>query len=127
MAAVSAETCVRHLRAACVELPEAKEYPGGEDGRHVACKVRGRTFGYFTNEHHGDGRLALTTKAPPGEQAVLVAAQPERFFVPPSLGHRGWVGLGLDGATPEWNEVRELLVESYCLCALRSLAAKVSG
>ncbi len=110
-----------------MELPEAREYPGGEDGRHLAFKVRGRTFGYCTDDHHGDGRLALTTKAPPGEQAVPVAAQPERFFVPPSLGHRGWVGPWLDGVAPDWDEVRELLVDSYCLCAPRSLVAKVSG
>ena len=47
--------------------------------------------------------------------------------MPPHVGHRGWVGLWLDGAAPDWDEVRELLVESYCLCAPRSLAAKVSA
>jgi len=125
--AVRADTCVRRLRAVCAELPETEERPGGEGGRHIAFTVRGRTFAYFTDDHHGDGRLTLITKAPAGEQEVLVAADPERFFVPPYLGHRGWVGLWLDGATPDWGEVREMLVESFCLCAPRSLARVVSG
>jgi hypothetical protein len=124
---VRAETCVKRLRAVCAVLPEASERPGGEGGRHVAYTVRGRTFGYFTNDHHGDGRLALACKAPVREQAALVAAEPERFFVPPYLGHRGWVGLWLDAAPVDWEEVRELLVESYCLTAPKRLAAAVGA
>ncbi len=120
-----AETCARHIRKFCAELPEAEERTGGHDTRHLAFTVRRRTFGYFTNDHHGDGRLALICKAPPGEQTALVAAEPDRFFVPPYLGHRGWVGLWLDGIEPDWAEVRELLVESYCLSAPARLAAAV--
>lgn len=120
-----ADTCVRQIRKICAELPEAEERSGGEGGRHLAFTVRKRTFGYFTNDHHGDGRLALACKAPPGEQAALVAAEPDRFFVPPYLGHRGWVGLWLDGAAPDWAEVREILVESYCLSAPARLSAAV--
>jgi len=127
MAAVRADTCVRHLRAECAEPPEVKERPAGEGGRHTAFTVRGRTFSYFTNDHHGDGGLALTTETPAGEQEVLVAAEPQRFFVPPCLGHRGWVARWLDTETPDWDEIREMLVESYCLCAPRSLAEGVSG
>jgi len=127
VAAVRADTCVRRLRAVCAELPETEERPGGEGGRHVAFTVRGRTFAYFTDDHHGDGRLALITKMPAGEQEVLVAADLGRFFRPAYLGHRGWVGLRLDGTTPDWGEVREMLVESFCLCAPRSLARVVGG
>jgi hypothetical protein len=114
------------LRAACAGLPEVEERAGGEGGRHIAFIVRKRTFAYFTDDHHGDGRLALTVKVPPGEQGPLVASEPERYFVPPYLGPRGWVGFRLDAGTVDWNEARELLVESYCLCAPKKLAAAVT-
>lgn len=110
----------------CRELPEVEERAGGEQGRHIAFIVRKRTFGYFTDDHHGDGRLALMVKAAPGEQNALVASDGERYFVPPYLGHRGWVGFWLDVGAVDWEEARELLVESYCLCAPKKLAAEVS-
>ena len=125
MARSRADSCVRRLRAVCAELPEVEERTGGEHGRHIAFIVRKRTFGYFTDDHHGDGRLALMAKVPPGEQAALVASDALRYFVPPYLGHRGWVGFWLDAGAVDWNEARELLVKSYCLCAPKKLAAAV--
>jgi hypothetical protein len=118
------ETCIRRLRAVCAELPEAEERPS-HDGRHLAFLVRGKTFGYFLDDHHGDGRVALTVKVPAGVQEALIASDPERWFVPAYLGHRGWVGLRLDLGTIDWAEARELLVESYCLQAPKKLAAMV--
>lgn len=115
------------MRAVCVELPEVEERPGGEDDRHLAFLVRGKTFGYFLDDHHGDGRLALTFKVPQGEQAALIASDPERFFVPAYLGPRGWVGLRLDTGRVDWAEAREFLMESYCLQAPKRLAAMVGG
>jgi hypothetical protein len=47
-------------------------------------------------EKRGDGRLSLCCKAPAGSQMVLVGADPERFFVPPYVGHKGWVGMRLE-------------------------------
>jgi hypothetical protein len=104
-------------------LPEVEQRPGGEGSRHVAFTVRGKTFCYFTDDHHGDGRLGLILKVPPGEQSVLVTSEPDRFYLPPYLGHRGWVGLWLDRAPVDWVEVRELFVESYCLTAPKTLVA----
>ncbi len=104
-----------------------EERAGGEHGRHLAFVVRKRTFGYFTDDHHGDGRLALIVKASQGEQAVLVASDAEHYFVPSYLGPRGWVGYWLDVASVDWAEVRELLAESYCLCAPKKLAATVTN
>jgi hypothetical protein len=121
------ERCAKRLRAISAELPEVTERPGGEGGRHIGFVVRGRTFAYFTNDHHGDGRLALSCKAPPGVQAALVTAEPQKFFVPPYLGHRGWVGLWLDVGRVDWAEARELVVESYCLSAPKKLAAAVGA
>jgi hypothetical protein len=74
----------------CGGLPEVEERTGGEDGRHIAFIVRKRNFAYFTDDHHGDGRLALTVKVVREQQGALVASDPERYFVPPYLGPRGW-------------------------------------
>ena len=47
-------------------------------------------------DHHGDGRFAIWCAAAEGMQQMLVEADPERFFVPPYVGHRGWLGVRLD-------------------------------
>ena len=57
---------------------------------------KGKGFCNFLDDHHGDGRVALWLAAPPGEQEALVAADPEVYFRPPYVGHRGWLGVRLD-------------------------------
>src|SRR5215469_8573615 len=126
MARPRADVCMRRVRSVCAELPEVEERSGGEDGRHLAFIVRKRTFGYFTDDHHDDGRLALIVKVPPGAQHALVASDADRYFVPAYLGPKGWVGFRLDVGAVDWDEARELLVESYCLCAPKKLAASVT-
>jgi phosphoribosylglycinamide formyltransferase-1 len=103
----------------CLALPEASSSSGGV---HMRFDVRGKTFAYFLNDHHGDGRVALNCKVPPGMQASLIRADPARFFVPAYLGPRGWVGLRIDTPKVDWGEVRELVVESYRLIAPKRLA-----
>ena len=104
-------------------LPEADV--GEPAGQHVKFSVRGRTFGYYLDDHHGDGMVAVCCKAAPGEQQALVAADPERFVVPDYLGNKGWVSLRIDGPEVDWEEVREMLVDSYRLVAPKRLAAQV--
>ncbi|MCC7363461.1 MAG: MmcQ/YjbR family DNA-binding protein [Dehalococcoidia bacterium] len=105
------------LRPICLAYPEAAE----RGGQHAQFSVRGRTFAYYTDDHHGDGMRALSCKAAPGAQEVLVASSPGRFFVPPYLGPRGWVGLRLDLEAVDWDEVARLVDESYRLVAPKSL------
>ena len=69
-----------------------------------------------------DGRVSMWCKAPPGSQAVLVGADPARFFVPPYVGPKGWIGMRLDGG-PDWAEVELLVRRSYGLIAPKRLAA----
>ena len=107
------------LRAICLALPEAAERPSG---RHAAFLVRGRTFVYFLDDHHGDGRVALNCKAPPEVREFLVGAEPARYFVPAYLGHRGWIGVRPDVAI-DWDEVADLVTNSYRLIAPKRLAA----
>jgi hypothetical protein len=76
---------------------------------------------------HGEarrGRVSVWCKAPAGSQMVLVGADPERFFVPPYVGHKGWVGMRLD-QKPDWDDVAVLVRRSYRLIAPKQLAALV--
>jgi hypothetical protein len=57
------------LREICLAFPEASE----REGWTAAFEVRAKIFAWFLNNHHGDGRVAIWCKAPPGEQAVLVS------------------------------------------------------
>lgn len=102
------------LRAICLALPEAMEKEAWGD---PTFRVRDRIFAMFKQ---GDGRPSLWCKALPGSQTVLVGADPERFLVPPYVGHRGWVGMRLD-RRPDWNEVAELVRRSYRLTAPKRL------
>ena len=82
------------VREICLGLPEASERPShGEPTFFVGGK---RSFATVWDDHHGDGRYALICAAPAGMQSMLVEAEPERFFVPPYVGHRGWLGVRLD-------------------------------
>ena len=107
------------LRAICLALPEATERPSGS---HAAFQVRNKTFVHFLDNHHDDGRVALNCKAAPETQELLVGADPARYFVPPYVGHRGWIGVRLDVAI-DWDDITDLVTESYRMIAPQRLAA----
>jgi predicted DNA-binding protein (MmcQ/YjbR family) len=104
------------LRAICLALPEASEQGGVGD---PSFKVRDKIFAM---QHRLNDRLSMWCKAPPGAQDVLVGSDPKRFFVPPYVGHHGWVGLWLD-VEIDWNEVADLVEESYRMTAPKRLRA----
>lgn len=79
-----------------VALPEATTEQSGPMRQQPTFRVRSKNFVYYVVNEHDDGRIALLCKAAPGVQAALVAAHPERYFVPKYIGPRGWVGLDLD-------------------------------
>jgi predicted DNA-binding protein (MmcQ/YjbR family) len=106
------------LRAICLALPEAVEKEASGD---PTFRVRNKIFAM---EKRGDGRISVWCKAPPGSQMVLVGADPDRFFVPPYVGHKGWIGMRLDDA-PDWREVALVIRRSYRLIAPKRLAALV--
>jgi hypothetical protein len=112
------------LSAICLDLPKAKRELSG---RHAAFRVRGRTFAYFVDDHHGDGVVGLNAKAAPGIAEALIEDEPERFYRPAHLGHRGWVGLRLDADAIDWDEVTGVVVESFRLCAPKSLARAIDA
>lgn len=112
------------LRAICLALPEATEKLTW--GEHPTFRVRDKIFALHVDDHHGDGRVAVWCKAAPGVQGMLVGADPARFFVPPYVGHHGWVGVRLDGAV-DWEELTDLVAESYRRTAPKRLAAGLDG
>ena len=111
------------VAAIVAELPEAT----CTGDPHLTLAVRKKTFGYFLDDHHGDGIVGVAFKAGPGEQEALVRSDPARFYVPAYLGARGWAAVRLDVGRVNWAEVRELLTEAYRLQAPRRLAAQLDG
>jgi hypothetical protein len=119
-------TAKRFARLAdiCLQLPvTARE----DKGDHAAFLVRKKIFLYYLNDHHGDDIVALCCKVFPGEAAALVAASPDRYYLPAYLGARGWIGLRLDRRSVDWQEVAELVRGSYLLCAPKRLQSIVMG
>jgi hypothetical protein len=106
----------------CTSLPEVT-YEGDQ---HLCFAVRGRTFAYYLDDHHGDGQIAVCCKAPPGDQEALIAMHPERFYRPAYLSRYGWVSLRLDLPTVDWEEIAELVLDSYRLVAPKRLAAQAA-
>lgn len=110
------------LRAACLALPETTERQShGEPTWFVRDK---KTFVMFSTNHHG-GPLGFWCAAPFGAQDALITSNPDRYFRPPYVGHRGWVGVRLDAGEIDWNEVAQLVREAYRVVAPPKLAALV--
>lgn len=105
------------LRRICLALPEAEER---ETWETPTFRVREKIFCMAMLDPP-----AIWVKAPRGSQEVLVEAAPGRFFRPPYLGHKGWVGVNLTGR-PDWGEVAALVRRSYSLIAPRALAARAA-
>jgi hypothetical protein len=112
------ERTLARMRALCLALPETSERPS-----HGAPTffVRGkRAFVMVLTDHHGDGRFALWCAAPDGMQQLLVEADPERYFVPPYVGHRGWIGVRLDRGL-DWAELAGVVEDAYAEVAPAAL------
>jgi hypothetical protein len=104
------EHVLERIRRICLALPETSERLS-----HGAPTffVRGkRSFLTVMTNHHGDGRYAVWCAAPDGMQQMLVETDPERFFVPPYVGHRGWLGVRLDRGL-DWDELAGIAEDAY--------------
>jgi len=100
---------VARLRAICLALPETSEKVAwGEP----TWRVKGKLFAQLDNHHHGADHLAVWLPAPLGEQESLLFLDPQRFFRPPYVGPRGWVGVRIDRG-PDWKLVTSLVKQAY--------------
>lgn len=105
------------LRRICADLPGCSE---GTTVHHPSLQIRGKAFVMVTDGH---GDAALWVKSDRGTQAELIAADPEHFFVPPYVGHHGWVGVRT-GDDTDWAEVAEIVIDAYRLAAPKRLLAE---
>ena len=104
------KTEIDRVRALCMALPDTTErLSHGAPTWFIAGK---KSYLTCHDDHHGDGRLAFWCAAPPGVQGQLVDQEPERFFVPAYVGHRGWLGVRLD-RSPDWVEIAAIVEDAY--------------
>ena len=118
-----AQNPLASLRRLCLSLPKATERSShGEPTWFVQDR---KSFVMYANHHHDD-RLAFWCAAPRDAQETLVAADPKRFFVPPYVGHRGWLGVYLD-VPVDWRQIAEVVVDAYREVAPKRLLAELEG
>lgn len=115
---------LERARRSCLALPETVEQ---EAWGTPTFRVRKKIFAMYASarNHHGDGRECLWCKAPLGVQELLVRSDERKFFVPPYVGVRGWIGIVLREVDDD--ELRSLVVQSYCMTAPKKLQALVEG
>ena len=117
---MSSSVALKRLRQICLALPEAEERFTWD---HPNFRIRDKLFAIVVEE---DGRPAVSFKAPEGSQAILVGADPSRFYVPPYVGSRGWVGMWLDRRV-DWKEVAIVVERSYRLIAPKRLVRRLES
>jgi hypothetical protein len=113
---------LERVRELCLALPETSERPSHGQPTFFVGK---KTFVMYLDNHHDDGRLALWVAAPPGTQEALVDGEPEHYFRPPYVGHRGWVGVHLDKGL-DWDAIAGAIEDTYLTVAPKRLVRQVS-
>jgi hypothetical protein len=113
----------QRLRSLCLGLPGATERVShGEPSWFAGDKKLFVTY----SDHHHDDRVAFWCACETAERDALVASDPARYFVPPYVGHRGWLGVRVDVAQ-DWDEVAEIVTEAFRLVAPRRLVAELES
>ena len=116
-ASAAGDEHLRRVRRFCAALPGTTEkLSHGEPTFFVAKRV----YAMFANNHHNDGHVAVWIPAPPGLQATLIKSEPRKFFIPPYVGVRGWVGIELEEIDDE--ELAFHISEAWRLIAPKKVA-----
>jgi hypothetical protein len=112
-----ADDLAERVRTICGALPDVTERPShGAPTWFVKDK---RSFvTVWTDGHHDIEYPHLWVASTPETQQELIAGNPDMFFRPPYVGHRGWIGIRLDSG-PDWQEIAELLQDAHTLIASR--------
>jgi hypothetical protein len=116
------ELTLQRLREVCLGLPETSERLS--HGAPTFFVREKRAFLMVLTDHHGDSRFAIWCAAADGMQAMLVEADPDKFFVPPYVGHRGWLGVRLDRGLA-WDELAGIAEDAYAEVAPAKLVERV--
>ena len=108
MSLIKSEKQLLRVRRICAALPETAEKLS-----HGAPTffVRKKVFAMFANHHHNDGHVAVWIPVAPGNQASLIVSAPKKFFKPPYVGVKGWIGVELDQVDDE--ELGLFLTEAW--------------
>ncbi|MEV7181389.1 MmcQ/YjbR family DNA-binding protein [Kitasatospora sp. NPDC093679] len=109
---------LERLRGLCLALPGAEERPSHGEAAWFA----GRPMFAVTSDRHHDDRTGFWAAAAAGVQEHLVAADPDRYFRPPYVGGRGWIGVYLD-VEVDWRQVEDLVLDAFLLVAPARLRA----
>jgi hypothetical protein len=125
-------TTVDRLRELCLALPGASERTShGEPGFFVGTTEKSsRQFVAVDSHHHGAAHIAFWCPAAPGVQEELIAEDADRFFRPPYVGHRGWLGVRMEAdglGEPDWAEIGEIVRDAYRCVAPKKLVAALDG
>jgi hypothetical protein len=108
------------VRSLCLALPETEQR---ESHGEPCWFASGRKMFVMAAQEHHDDRTAIWAAAPEGVQSSLVASEPERYFRPPYVGHRGWLGVYLDVDDLDWPHVEEIVEDAWRCVAPRRLVA----
>jgi hypothetical protein len=115
---------IERARRICLALPDANEKVS--HGEPTWFAGAGKVFAMVDDHHHGSPHLSLWLPAPAGAQQALIASDPGRYFRPPYVGHRGWIGTVLD-SKPDWRVVADLVEEAYRMVASQRLIARLAA
>jgi predicted DNA-binding protein (MmcQ/YjbR family) len=110
------DALLERLRALCLAQPGAIEKPSHGEPTWFTPGSRGRVFAMFDDHHHGAEHISVHVAATHEVQEHLVAEAPSRYFVPPYVGGKGWVGVVLD-VDPDWAALAQLLREAFVMVA----------
>ena len=116
---------IDRLRIACLALPEAHEV---EAWNEPTFRVKNKIFAMYaaSDTHHGAGRPAVWVKSTHLIQDMLIHDDPDRYFAPPYVGPKGWLGIRLD-RRPNWNTIGDLIRDAYLLTAPKRIAAMLGS
>jgi hypothetical protein len=105
---------LERLRRICLALPETSErLSHGAPSFFIREK---KCFLMVLDNHHDDGIFGIWCAAPPGNQELLVSANAQRFFRPPYVGHRGWLGVRFNDGV-DWDELEGIVEDAFAAVA----------
>jgi YjbR len=109
---VNPSTCspdrLQRLRGLCLSFPETDERLDHGDPKWT---VNGKGFATQKGNYDG-GRPSVWFKPTPADHEALPNLYPEKFFVPPYTGSKGWLAMYLDRPKVDWAEITELIEDS---------------
>ena len=115
---------IKKLRAVCLALGQVVEKEAW--GECTFRVVNGPMFAMTDNNHHQSGHVAVWVKAPAMAQEILISSDSKRFFKPPYMGHKGWVGVRLD-RKPDWEQLAAILKDGYEMSLPARKAARTAS